>query len=235
MSHQLPLRLQLRAHVSFASYHHGPNAQAVAALQRCVHGQGERVLYLWGPSGVGRTHLLEAACAEATAQGEASSYLPMAQLAALGPAILVGLEALPLVCVDDLQSVAGQATWEEALFHLYNRILESGAGLVLAADATPHGLGLLLPDLVSRLGSALILQLHPLDDAAKVEALSVAARERGMVLGDGVARFLLRRHSRDMHSLIAALDRLDQASLAAQHRLTIPFVKTALELPDEST
>ncbi|MFT6430691.1 MAG: DnaA family protein [Halopseudomonas sp.] len=115
--------------------------------------------------------------------------------------------------------------WEEALFHVYNRLREQGGRLLMAASASPRNMGFSLPDLISRLGWGLVFQLQPLDDQNKQEALKLRAERRGLQLPDEVARFMLSRGARGMGELFAVLEKLDHASLQAQHRLTIPFVK----------
>ncbi|HKJ77017.1 MAG TPA: DnaA/Hda family protein, partial [Gammaproteobacteria bacterium] len=82
-----------------------------------------------------------------------------------------------------------------------------------------------LPDLVSRLGWGLIFHVRPLSDEQMIDALQLRARQRGLDLPADVARYLLRHYRRDMTSLASLLERLDHASLVAQRRLTIPFVK----------
>jgi len=232
MSGQLPLGIQLRDNASFANYHPGGNREVIQAIQRSAAGEGEQFIYLWGRRGIGKTHLLQAACRAAAARGAGCAYLPLRQFAEIPLVILDGLEDLGLVCVDDIQCVAGHKDWEAALFHLYNRLRDGGAHLIISADAAPGGVGIALPDLASRLAWGLVLQLAPLDDYSKRVALQLRAQARGFELPDSVARYLLRRSPRDMPALFELLDRLDQASLAAQRKLTIPFVKQVAGFQD---
>lgn len=173
-----------------------------------------------------KTHLLQAACHLAGAQGQTVAYVPLAQAGEFPPAMLEGLEQLALVCIDDIQSIAAQPAWETALFHLYNRLRDKGARCMIAGNAAPGNLALKLPDLASRLAWGLVLRLTALDDEGLLAALRLRARNRGLDMPEDVAQFLLRRHSRDMPALFALLERLDHASLAAQRRLTIPFVRS---------
>lgn len=226
---QLPLSIGLRDDSVFDNYFSGANREAVAAVRRNAAGQGDAIMYLWGSAGTGKTHLLQAACHQASLRGVAAAYLPLLQADQLAPALLEGLEHLALICIDDIQAVAAQPLWETALFHLYNRARLSGAHCIIVGNSGPHGLGLHMPDLVSRLCWGQVLHLHALDDDAIIAALRLRARHRGLDLPDDVARFLWRRHPRDMPSLFALLERLDRDSLAAQRRLTIPFVKEITE------
>lgn len=225
---QLPLGVQLRHHARFATYVTGGNENALATVRGCWRARpATPVIWLWGGPGTGKTHLLQAACAAADEEGRRAGYLPLGE-PALAPAALEGWEALDLVCGDGLHAVAGNAAWERALFGLFNGMSERGGTLLVTADRAPAALSLELPDLASRLRSGPVFQLRPLDDGGRLEALQRHASARGLRLPEETARYLLRRTRRDMHSLCATLDRLDRASLVAQRRLTIPFVRELL-------
>ncbi|HLT05724.1 MAG TPA: DnaA regulatory inactivator Hda [Pseudomonas sp.] len=228
---QLPLGVRLRDDATFANYYPGANAAALGYVERLCDadaGWTENLIYLWGNAGVGRSHLLQAACLRFEQLGEPALYLPLGEVAALGPELLDNLEQYELVCLDDLDAIAGQADWEEALFHLFNRLRDAGRRLLLAAGAPPRELGIQLPDLQSRLSLSLVFQLQELADEDKLRALQLRASRRGLHLTDEVGRFILTRGARSMNALFDLLEQLDQASLQAQRKLTIPFLKETL-------
>ncbi len=229
MSVQLPLGLRLRDSATFDGFVPGGSAAAVDSLRSLAQGGEPPMLYLWGAPGTGRTHLLQAACHHAAGCDRAAAYAPLADAGELTPELLDGMELQALVCLDDADAVAAQPRWEEALFTLFNRVREAGGHLAVAAAAPPARAGFRLPDLVSRLSWGAVFHLHELDDNAKSTALMARARARGMDMPGEVARYLLRHCPRDMRALFALLERLDTSSLAAQRRLTIPFVKEVLE------
>ena len=224
---QLALPVRLRASSVFASYYAGPNADAVAQLRAIAPGQRGAVC-VFGPTGVGKTHLLQALCAHAGAQNHAAGYFPLREL---GPAadVLDGCESLDLVCLDDFDAVASRAQWERAVFRLYTLLDEHGGRLVVSAPASPSQLSLVLPDLASRLAGGIVLRLQALSDDEQARALMLRAEQLGLQLPPDVAQYLLRRLPRDMTTLCDALDTLDQASLATQRRLTIPMVRQVLD------
>lgn len=231
---QLSLGVTLNDDATFDNFHApagSSNAQALALVRAQAEGRGEPLVFLWGVPGVGLTHLLQAGCHSAHDMGLSFQYLPLAELAEVDPGhLLEGLEALDYICIDNLEVVAGRVDWEEALFHLFNRVREQGHRLLLAANKGPHQLPIGLADLRSRMQWGVTWQLLPLDDADKQQALRQRARARGLELSEEVAQYILQRVSRDMDELFRSLQLLDQASLAEQRKLTIPFVKKVLSI-----
>lgn len=228
---QLPLGIRLRDDATFANFYPGANAAALGYVERVCSPEAcwsDELIYLWGNTGVGRSHLLQAACLRVEQRGERAVYLPLCEVAQYGPVLLDNLEQSELVCLDDLDAIAGDPIWEEALFHLFNRLRDSGKRLLLAADASPREIPVQLPDLKSRLSLSLVFQLQELSDEDKLRALQLRASRRGLNLPDDVGRFILTRGARSMNALFDLLDRLDQASLQAQRKLTIPFLKETL-------
>ncbi|MDT8387960.1 MAG: DnaA regulatory inactivator Hda [Thiogranum sp.] len=230
MSRQLALGLRLKASARFDNFIAESSAELVDQLQRCASGQGETFFACWGAPGSGKSHLLQAACQHAADAGRSVSYVSLRDHAALEPELLEGWENFDLVCIDDIDAIAGDARWETALFHLYNRIRERGAQLIISAARPPARLDIDLADLRSRLSWGVVYQLQPLRDQQLLQALQMRARERGCEIPDDTAAYLLKRLPRDTASLFDMLEHLDQASLVAQRKLTVPFVKAVLNL-----
>ncbi len=226
---QMPLGIWLRQSATFNNYVATENAQAVEAIRDACCQDGERFIYLWGRDGVGKSHVLQAACHGATSVGLSSVYLPMGE-PGLAPEMLDGLEQVSLIAVDNLEVVAGKSDWERAFFHLYNRVRDQGSGVLLFAST--HALATVpiqLPDLRSRLAWGLVFQLHPLADDDKLAAMQQRAEQRGFEISEEVGRYILRHYQRDMSALFDLLTTLDERSLVEQRRLTIPFVKEIIE------
>lgn len=228
MSQQLALRVQLRDSSRFASYHAADNQAVVDALLALPQRGAPACVFLHGGQSVGKTHLLQALCALTSTSGEPSAYLPLRNLHSMGPEVLQGHGHRPCVCIDDVEVIAGRTEWERALFALHQQLEEQQGHLVLASALTPVASGIRLRDLSSRLAGGLVLTVRALDDAGRIAALQLRARLRGCELPDETAHYLLRRLPRDMAALCDFLDQLDGASLAAQRRLTIPFVREVL-------
>jgi DnaA family protein len=142
--------------------------------------------------------------------------------------VLEGLPQLECLCLDDFDTVVGHGDWERAVFALLRELEDVGGSLILAAQAPPALLTWVLPDLGSRCAAGAVLQLRLLDEAEQSQALKLRARVRGFELPDETLQWLQRRFPRDMASLYALLDTLDEAALIAQRRLTIPFIREVL-------
>lgn len=226
---QLPLPISLDEGATFENFHAAGNQAAVDALKQLAQSGGQRALFIWGGDGRGKSHLLQAACRLATASGRRAIYLPMDQAVLLDPQVTDNLDSYALVCVDDVQRVAGIEPWQRALFALFNALADKGDSFVASARTAPNAIKRLLPDLASRLAWGPVFQLEPLSDEDKIRALQQRAARRGFELPDDTAKFLLKRQQRDMRSLCATLDALDTASLIAQRRLTLSFVKSFLD------
>jgi DnaA family protein len=228
-SAQLPLNLRWPAQQRFEHFVPGDNTANLDLLNRTAQGQASSWLFVAGAVSSGKTHLLIAACAAAEAAGRRAQYLALARLPMPGGDIIRGLGGSDLLCIDDLQAIAGRRDAEHALFDLYNRCRAEHATLIFAGSAGPAQIGLQLPDLVSRLSSCTQAVLKPLSDDDRREVLRQRAAARGLSLEDAVLDYLFARQSRDLGSLTTLLDRLDRESLAAQRRITLPFLRKLLE------
>ena len=226
---QLPLGLALRDSARFNSFYPGENLETVHELQLSATGRGEALIYVVGAGGMGKTHLLQAACYEAAQSGRTTGYLPLQELLGFAVTVFDDLEQLDLICLDEVAAVAGHEDWERGLFDLFNRVRQSGSTLLIAAGKRPDQAGFLLPDLVSRLGWGVTYLLKPLAEHDVIAALRCRAQARGLQLPEETAQYLLRRFPRDLPTLFALLDTLDTASLIEQRRLTVPFVKSVLD------
>jgi DnaA family protein len=229
---QLPLGIGLHDSSVFESYFAGRNRPTVDALLAVASGAASvaaTCIWIHGSFGAGKTHLLQAVCARAGREGRTAAYLPLPEVVDLGEEVLAGFGELSIVCLDDAQVIAGRDAWERALFRLHQELDERGGRLLVSGVTPPAALPFRLRDLASRLNGGLVLTLQPLAEAEQIAALQLRAQLRGLELPGEAAEFMLRRLPRDMSHLYAFLDELDTASLAAQRRLTVPFVREVLE------
>lgn len=224
---QLPLALRYPPDQRFDTFVGAP-AGVLSQLRALAGGPSADWLYLAGPAGVGKTHLALATCAAAEAAGRPAAYLPLRAAAGRLRDALEALEGRALVALDGLEAVAGGREDEVALFDFHNRARAAGVAVLYAATLAPDGLPLVLPDLRSRLAQCSRILLAPLADEGRREVLRERAQRRGLVLEEAALDWLLRRVGRDLGGLTLLLDELDRASLAAQRRITVPFLRQAL-------
>lgn len=229
---QLTLDIGLEDHHTFNNFFEGENNDLINCLRDFSSNNNntlsENFIYVWGQRNSGHSHLLQACCHEASTHNRSCFYLPLPAINKLTPQILENIETTSLVCLDDIQNVGNKSNWEEAIFKLFNGIMENKNRLIISADTAPQLLPIILPDLKSRLSSGLSLQLKPLNDEQKLAALQMRARNRGLIFPEAVGKYLLHRYARDIKNLFIVLDRLDKESLILQRKLTIPFVKEIL-------
>lgn len=231
MQVQIPLALKLSDDAHFENFCVGNNVSVCQYLKQLKEDtSSEEFIFLYGDSGSGKSHLMQACCHDYADCGLLTVYIPLAEAWQLKPDMLQGLEQLDLICIDDVHMILGQPEWEEAIFHLYNRFKETNTQLLISAATSPQQLSGKLPDLQSRLCSALVFQLHGLDDEQKIEALQMRSKRRGLELPTEVCMFLLSRYPRNMAALFDIFEMLDRASMIAKRRLTVPFVKSVLGL-----
>jgi DnaA family protein len=228
---QLSLEVKLDDQATFDNFY-APRGTPQHLATFVLQDEGQKYAYLVGAEGSGLSHLLQAAC-QKTALGHNAGavYMPLTEMQDYPPEqVLENLESASLLCLDDLQSVVHRQEWQEPLFNLFNRCMDAGTKLVIAAHAMPDDLDLDLDDLLSRLKSGVLLQMLAYKDADQRRLLQHRANRRGLYLSDEVALFLLNRLPRNSHQLMDALEKLDGASMQEQRRLTTPFVKSVLQL-----
>jgi len=226
---QIPLQFGFRETADFEHFIEGPNSEVCTVCRSIALGETVHSIYLWGQAATGKSHLLQAVCNLASQNDLNVAYIPLHQHAEFSPEMLEGLEHLAMVCVDDVDSIAGQEAWEQALFHLYNRLREQQKSLLMTGSKGPRDLAFQLQDLKSRVSWDLTYHLQALSDKDKINLLQKRANTRNFKIPEEVAAYLVKNVKRDLPSLLELLDKLDQATLTEQRKLTIPFVKTLIQ------
>nr|WP_221282117.1 DnaA regulatory inactivator Hda [Chiayiivirga flava] len=224
----MPLALRAPADRIFDTFVGHP--VPVGLLRALARGTSHDGAFVCGPQASGKSHLLLACVDDAARAGRRAAYVALAAARGRLRDLLAAQEGGDLVALDGVDAVAGERDDEVALFDFHNRARASGCALVYAARAAPAQLALVLPDLRSRLAQCTQLPLEVPDDALRRDVLRARAAWRGLAFDDAAFDFLLRRVDRDLVSLIDMLERLDRASLAAQRRITVPFLREVLAL-----
>ncbi|SHE23176.1 DnaA regulatory inactivator Hda [methanotrophic endosymbiont of Bathymodiolus puteoserpentis (Logatchev)] len=228
ISKQQPLQFDFKAEQSFSSFYAGCNHEIVQHLTNSASGKGEQQLYIWGEEGLGKTHLLQACCQQSYQLKRSSLYLSLDKKKLPSTDILQGLESFDLVCIDNLEECAGNNEWELALFNFYNLHRDNGHKLILAAHVPPNFLPIQLPDLKTRMAWGLTLKLQELSDAERIAAFTCKAKYLGFEISPKIGDFLTKHYARDLPALWDLLEQLDQETLIAKRKLTLPFLKQIL-------
>lgn len=235
---QLPLPIHLVDDETLDNFYAESSQVLLSSLRQNFEQVSQPFFYIWGNKSSGKSHLLKAVSNHFLLNQRSASYIPLDKSHYFSPLVLDNAEQLDLICLDDLHLIAGNDEWEVAIFNLFNQIREQqslfNSGhktlLLISSALPPNQLPIQLPDLLSRLTWGEVYALQDLTDEQKRIILQRNAYQKGLELSDDVANFLLKRLDRDLHSLSLKLDLLDKASLQAQRKLTMPFVKSVLEL-----
>ncbi|MCZ6710865.1 MAG: DnaA/Hda family protein [Gammaproteobacteria bacterium] len=226
---QLALPFPINERCVFGNFQVGANAELLEHLHRMPHEPGFAGMMLWGALGAGISHLLQASCQLYAEQGRRVAYLPLARLGRQAE-ILDGMDGFDLVALDDVQAWASEPALETGLVGLYQNLLARGRHLLVGSSATVAASGFELADLASRLAGLTAYQVGSLDDQGKTQLLRNLAAERGLGLNDAVLRFWLARTDRTVGRLLDQFEQIDAAAMSAQRRVTIPLVKSVLDL-----
>lgn len=228
MSIQFPLQFEFQANKGFDSFYPGSYSEIIEELHQLISGEGERQVFLYGDEGYGKSHLLQASCQLAHQKGMNPFYYPFNKRKLPTLDMFEGLEQVKLVCFDDIDEIAGLLDWEQAFLNFFEQHLEKNHRLILTAQIHPDDLEVKLPDLKRHLLNGLVLKLKPLADEESVSALICKASHMGLTITPKVGHFLLSHYANDLPSLWILLEQLDKATLSAQRKLTIPFLKQIL-------
>jgi DnaA family protein len=228
-SGQLILPFPINQRCVFGNFQAGGNSELLARLCELPNERGFVGLWLWGNTGAGVSHLLQASCQQDAERERPVAYLPLARLGR-DAEILEGMDGCDLVAIDDVQTWAGDPALEAALVGLYQSLLARQRHLLVGANAPAAQSAFHLADLASRLGGLAAYQVRSLNDDGKARLLKSLAAERGLALTDGVVNFWLARSDRSVERLLEQFEELDRAAMSAQRTVTIPLLKEVLDL-----
>ena len=233
MSEQCPVQFEFQSTETFDAFYSGVNEEVVAHLQH-IFISHEVQIFLWGREGSGKSHLLKAACHKANYLKKTAFYFSLDSENLPPYTMLHGLENLDLVCFDNIEQIAGNADWEKAFVYFFNMHRENNKLLILSASCSPKYLAMQVSDLKTRMAWGLTLKLKSLSDEQRLNALIYKADVLGFEIPANVGKFLLIRYARDLPSIWRLLNKIEQATLIAQRKLTIPFLKQIMQVQDNA-
>lgn len=212
--------------MTFESFHSSSNKVVIDSIKD----DKNKLLWIAGLKGSGKTHILQATINYMDNGINRLLYLPMRESKDFTPDILDNLDQFDLVAIDDIENVIGDFSWEEQLLILYEELIHTKSRILVSSSDTPQGLSFKLPDLASRFSLGLVDRLKPMNEEQMIEAISLHAKVRGFNLPQDVAKYLISRVPRDVSVLVDIIKLLDYESLSKQRKLTIPFIKTVLDI-----
>jgi len=212
--------------MTFESFHSSSNKVVIDSIKD----DKNKLLWIAGLKGSGKTHILQATINYMDNGINRLLYLPMRESKDFTPDILDNLDQFDLVAIDDIENVIGDFSWEEQLLILYEELIHTKSKILISSSDTPQGLSFKLPDLASRFSLGLVDRLKPMNEEQMIEAISLHAKVRGFNLPQDVAKYLISRVPRDVSVLVDIIKLLDYESLSKQRKLTIPFIKTVLDI-----
>jgi len=195
-------------------------------------------LYLSGPTGLGKTHLLMAIGNHLAETDTEALYVHCQDLI---ESLDKGESALPgnlgtsgskvdFLLLDDIDRISGHSAAQEALYRVYNHTLESGGKMAFAGRTPADRLQETESFITSRFKWGMTAELLPMDDEATARLLHKLADDSGLDIPDKISTYLLNRIPRDFQSVKNAVTRINEESLRQKHKVTLPLIKTALEL-----
>lgn len=228
MAEQLRVNFEFRANQTFNDFFDGGNEEVIMHLQRCVEEEGEQQVFIWGAHGLGKSHLLQACCHYAYSLKQQAFYYSFPKTNLPDPALMVGLDKFDLVCLDDIDHIAGDPVWERAFFTFFNQHRSDNHRLIMSSSLAPLTMMIELPDLKTRINWGLALKLKEFTEPESINALIFKAKRMGFEITPQVSAFLIKHHAKNWESIWILLNKLDEASLSANRKLTLPFLKKIL-------
>ena len=191
--------------------------------------KGEEDLVIYGTSKVGKSFLLQSLCNYFSEANKSSLYIPLKELSSYETGLLDNLEKLNLVCIDDLEIIAGDNKWETAIFNLINDCLLSSCRIVFSSNINPSLISFQLRDLFSRIQKINQMEVFPVKSDNLAEAVRFFADLRSINIGDKEIAYLINHSKRSMGDLVTNINLLDKLSMQLKRKITIPLIKKVTE------
>ena len=223
MSSQLSLGIRLRDDATLSSFYPGNNQELLSCIGNITKNMGEPYMYLFGQIGAGKTHLLQGACIAAHNLGSTSFYLSLKD-ENFTPQALEGLESLDLVCIDDIDCIAGNLSIENFLLSIIDTLHANGVNIIVAGNNSINQINFVNKKLQERFSWGMSFKVQALQEEEKIYAVQLRAQARGIELPMNVGKYLV-NHSSNMTELYSYLGSLDEASMMAKKKISLSFAK----------
>jgi len=199
------------------------NKQLLKFITEIYFDKTSAEIYVYGTTGLGKTHLLQGAALRALSEQQSAMYIDCFN--PLPGHVLESIEQLNWISIDNVDVI--HENQHDLFFDLYNRAKQAKVTMLISGSGLPSEL-IVMKDLKTRLGLATIFQLEELDDKLTMSVLNNQMSDRNLSIDSKVYEYLFKYYSRDVKVLLKAMDDLDKASLQAKQSITIPFVRKTL-------
>ena len=220
---QLGLPISLDSKMLLSNFSEQNNQPLLAFIDTLFTQDDSSVLFIAGGRSSGKTHLLQGCVFRALDQNMNAVYLDIKQM--LPEGFLSTLSGYDWVCIDNIDQL--NSIQQQELFDLYNQIKHTKTKLVVSALALPSELEL-LKDLKTRLSLAVVFSLEQLADLEKIELIKLKMKDKNLDIDEKVYSYLFKHFSRDLSTVLLAMNQLDEESLRKKRAISIPFAKKIL-------
>ena len=177
----------------------------------------------------GKTYLLQSLCNHYFDEGKTSLLIPLKEVKDLGSQITESLENLDLICIDDVDLIAGDNSWEIAMFNLINNCLLTNCRLVFCSSFNPSNINFDLKDLISRIKKLNHIEIFPVKANNLFNAIKFIANSRSINLGEREIDYLITYSERSITNLIDIITKLDELSMELKRKITVPLIKEVIQ------
>lgn len=234
--------LPLNPDNSFENFVVGPENNISHAAARAVAenpGLSYNPLFIYGASGLGKTHLLQAVCQHLldTRPGIRICYISSEQFinrflddlqAGQMHTFRDHFRSADVLVIDDIQFLAKRDSTQEEFFHTFNALHQTQRQIVLSSDCVPEEIPELESRLVSRFRSGLVVPTKPPSYETRVQIVKAKARIRGLAIEAGVAEYIASRVNSNIRELEGAVMRLHMQAAADDRSPSVELAKLAL-------
>ena len=201
------------------------NSELVNLIHQLFQDKKASEIYVYGLTGQGKTHVLQGVVLKALASDKNAIYIDC--IDSFPEHLLDFIDQLSFISLDNVDLISKEN--QEIFFYLYNRARQAGVVILVSGSSLPVDLTV-MKDLKTRLSLAAVYKLEALNDELTMEVLNKQMNDRNLTIDSKIYEYLFKNYSRDLNTLVSAMNQLDKASLQSKKTISIPFVKTVLQL-----
>jgi len=201
------------------------NSELVNLIHQLFQDKKASEIYVYGLTGQGKTHVLQGVVLKALANDKNAIYIDC--IDSFPEHLLDFIDQLSFISLDNVDLISKEN--QEIFFDLYNRARQAGVVILVSGSSLPADLTV-MKDLKTRLSLAAVFKLEALNDELTMDVLNKQMNDKNLTIDSKIYEYLFKNYSRDLNTLVSAMNQLDKASLQSKKAISIPFVKTVLQL-----